>query len=312
MVSIPLLVAIAGPTGSGKSDLAIAIAAQLDGEIINCDSVQMYRGFDIGAAKVPPSERHGIPHHLFDILDPAEVSTAGDYARKARETLREVTQRGKLPVLAGGTGFYLRALIDGLFEGPSRDEALRQRLQAREALRPGSLHRILLRLDPATAGRVHARDVKKVIRALEIRLLSTQPASRMFDSGRDRLEGFRTLKICLNPDREELRERLDRRASEIFSRGLLDEVRNLLAAGVTEQAKPFESIGYAQALRHLRGEITLAEAIESTRIATRQYAKRQRTWFRRERDVFWIDGFGGDPEVQAQAITQIKLDLNMH
>jgi tRNA dimethylallyltransferase len=301
----PLLVAVVGPTGSGKSDLAIAAAVELDGEIINCDSLQIYSYFDIGTAKLPLSERAGIPHHLLDILDAAETFTAGDYARKAREVLKQVTQRGKLPVIVGGTGFYLRALLEGLFAGPVRHEALRERLYAREGRRAGSLHRLLRRFDPVAAGRIHHNDIKKLVRALEVCLISRRNISKMFESGRDRLEGFRTLKIGLDPPREQLYERLNQRAAAMFEKGLLDEVRTLLDSGLPSTAKPFESIGYAQAIQHLQGMISLPEAIESTRIATRHYAKRQLTWFRRE-DVYWLHGFGSDPLIQQRAINKIK------
>ncbi len=198
------LVAIAGPTGSGKSDLALALAERYRGEIVNCDSIQVYRGFDIGAAKLPEAARRGIPHHLIDIVGPGELFTAGEYARRAREALGEISARGRLPILAGGTGFYLRALLDGLFAGPTRDQAVRDRLAARETRRAGSLHRLLRRFDPAAAARIHPNDTPKVMRAVEIRMLSRRPATEMFGNGRQALTGYRTLKLGLLPDREAL------------------------------------------------------------------------------------------------------------
>ena len=219
------MVAVAGPTGSGKSDLALLLAEKFDGEIVNCDSLQVYRHFDIGTAKLPLAERRGIPHHLIDILNPDQLFTAGEYARLARTTIAEISARGRLPIVAGGTGFYLRALLEGLFEGPVRDQPLRDRLSAREARRPGSLHRLLRRLDSAAAGKIHANDIPKVTRALEICLLTRQPVSRLFQRGRDALRGYRTLKLGLLPDREALNPRLDARCAWMFEHGLVEEAQ---------------------------------------------------------------------------------------
>ena len=226
---IPLPVVV-GPTGSGKSDLAIHIALAVGGEIVNCDSLQVYRGFDIGTAKVPAAERQGIPHHLIDIIGPDQLFTAGDYARLATTALREIAERGRIPVVAGGTGFYLRALLDGLFPGPARDETLRTRLEHREGSRAGSLHRILKRLDPATAARIHPNDKNKTMRALEVRLIEGRPLSLLFERGRAPLSGFGPIKLGLDPPRELLYARLNARATAIFERGLVDEVRR--SAGV--------------------------------------------------------------------------------
>lgn len=297
------VIAIVGPTGSGKSALALELAAKFSAEILNCDSLQLYRGFDVGTAKTPASGRRGIAHHLLDVLDPGNGYSAGEYARHAREVIGQIAERGRVPVIVGGTGFYLRALLEGLPKLPVRDEAVRARLAAREKKRPGSLHRLLTRLDAAAGARIHSNDVQKLIRALEIRLLtrSNLPAREFAEP----LRGYRVLKLGLDPDRKGLVERLDARVQAMFSGGLLGEVRGLLAGGATGREKPFESLGYKQALQHLAGTMSLAEAITSTQIETRQYAKRQWTWFRRDAAVHWLKGFGDDPEIQQAAHAKV-------
>ena len=293
------LATIVGPTGSGKSALALCLAQRFGGEIVNCDSLQLYRGFDIGTAKTPAGDRRGIPHHLFDVLMPQESYSAGEYAREARKVIAEIASRGRLPVVVGGTGFYLRALLEGLPALPARDQRLRERLLHRERRHPGSLHRLLSRLEPSAAGRIHANDVQKTMRALEVRLLTQQALPPPAEA--HALEGYAVIKLGLDPDRAALQQHLQDRTRAMFAHGLLEEVRGLLAAGATGDEKPFEALGYKQALRHLRGEITLEQAIESTIVETRQYAKRQRTWFRRDPDIRWLSGFGDNPEILAQA-----------
>jgi tRNA dimethylallyltransferase len=301
----PPLVSIAGPTGSGKSGLSIALAETFGGEIVNCDSLQVYRHFDIGAAKLPESARHGIPHHLIDILDPGEIFTAGQYSRLARETIAAISARGHLPIIAGGTGFYLRALLDGLFEGPSRDQPLRDRLAARETRRRGSLHRLLTRFDSQAAAKIHPHDVPKVTRALEVCLLSRRPVTELYRQGRDRLRGYRALKLGLLPDREALNQRLDERCRAMFQGGLEDEVRRILAMGFPS-VKPFEALGYKQALQSIRGELTPREALFYAQRNTRRYAKRQITWLRKETGIEWLRGFGESPEIRDFAIRRVQ------
>jgi len=300
------LLAVVGPTGSGKSELALSLAESFPGEIVNCDSLQIYRYFDIGTAKLSYAERRGIPHHLLDVADPDELFTAGDYLRLARPLLTEIAARGRLPIVVGGTGLYLRALLGGLFPGPAREPALRERLASREAGRPGSLHRILRRLDPPSAARIHANDTRKLIRALEVCLLERRPLSSLFAEGRDPLPGFRVLVVGLDPPRQALYHRLDERCRRMFAGGLAEECRAILARGFARSAKPFDAFGYRQALALLCGQCSLEQAVEDAQRATRRYAKRQWTWFRREPGVEWFAGFGEDPNLQAAVGERVR------
>lgn len=300
------VVAIAGPTGAGKSELAVRVAEEFNGEVVNCDSLQIYRYFDIGTAKMTPGEMRGIRHHLVGIADPDQVFTAGEYARLGRMALAEITGRGALPVVAGGTGFYLRALFEGLFRGPARDVALRERLAARERRRSGSLHRLLARWDAAAAERIHPNDVPKVMRALEVCLLARRPVTELFREGRDALEGYRMLKIGLAPDRDALYARLDARCRRMFESGLVEEVRSILDRGFQQTVKPFESHGYRQAIQMLRGELNAKEALCYAQRNTRNYAKRQMTWFRKEPEMEWLRGFGEEPHIQDMAFRQVR------
>jgi tRNA dimethylallyltransferase len=365
----PLVVVVLGPTASGKTALALAIARRFQGEIVNCDSVAMYREFDIGTAKPTAAERAEIPHHLLDCVDPLADVSAGEYARQARLILREIASRksasrkkasptedlpknasrqseprSNLPIVSGGTGLYLRALLDGLFAGPQRSEELRRRLRARASQHGAEyLHSILRRLDAAAADRIHANDIPKVIRAVEVCLASrrtsaqpspptssrTSPGSlprnmtELWQQGREPLQGFRVLRLGLNPERETLYARINQRAANMFDErrhdgaqidggrideGLIAETERLLAKH-GDQARPLTSLGYKQALQFLRGELDRESALAAAQQAHRNYAKRQMTWFRREPDVHWLTGFGDDTEIQAKALAIIESEM---
>jgi len=303
------VIAILGPTGSGKSELALRIAAEFAGEVVNCDSLQIYRYFDIGTAKLPAGQRLGIPHHLIDILDPDQLFTAGEYARIARGTLAEISARRRLPVVAGGTGFYLRALLNGLFPGPARDQLLRNRLAERERRRPGSIYRLLGRFDREAVRRIHANDLPKLTRALEVCLLTRRPVTEIYQQGRDELRGYETLKIGLSPPREQLYTRLDQRTEKMFESGLIEEVCGILARGFTASAKPFESHGYRQAVQFLNGDLGISQAVYHSQRNTRRYAKRQMTWFRQEPGIEWFAGFGDEPQIQQAIIDRTRAFL---
>ena len=301
----PLLVVILGPTGSGKTALSLALAQRFGGEIVNCDSVAMYREFDIGTAKPSAAERSLAPHHLFDFVEPTEFMTAGEYARRARQVLTEISERGHLPIVVGGTGLYLRALLEGLFPGPQRSEELRERLRERVASHGSEhLHRILRRLDRATSEKVHANDIPKLIRAIEVCLASRQKMSELWQQGRDPLRGFRILRLGLDPDRGALYEKINLRARMMFESGLLEETKELLQK-YGEAARPLTSLGYKQAMQVVRAELSREQAIQNAQQAHRNYAKRQMTWFRREPDVRWLRGFGDDPRIQQEALLAV-------
>lgn len=298
-----------GPTGSGKTALSLALAERFGGEIVNCDSVAMYREVEIGTAKPAPAERARVPHHLLDFVDPTSYITAGEYARLGRQVLEEIKFRGHLPIVVGGTGLYLRALLEGLFPGPQRWEELRDRLRQRAQSKGSAyLHRLLYRLDPAAAGRIHGNDTPKLIRAIEVCLASRQKMSEMWERGRDSLKGFRILRVGLSPDRKALYERINDRARRMFASGLVEETRRLLE-NYGDTARPLASLGYKQAVQLLGGEIDPQAALSAAQQAHRNYAKRQMTWFRREPEVVWFAGFGDDSEIQRKAIEHVRENL---
>jgi tRNA dimethylallyltransferase len=308
----PLLVVVLGPTASGKTALSLALAERpgIHGEIVNCDSVAMYREFDTGTAKPTASERARAPHHLLDCVAPTDQITAGEYARQARQVLEDIKARGHLPIVAGGTGLYLRALLEGLFPGPQRSEELRERLRERAGSRGSNyLHRMLRRLDRAAAEQIHANDIPKVIRAIEVCLASRQKMTEVWQQrGREPLRGFRILRLGLDPERQALYERIDRRAEQMFEAGLAEETQRLLEKYGAE-AGPLSSLGYKQTMQFLGGELTREQALQAAQQAHRNYAKRQMTWFRREPEVHWLRGFGDEARIQREALARTEKAL---
>ena len=296
------MVAILGPTATGKSALGLALAERYGGEIVNCDSTAVYRGFDIGTDKVAVAERRGIPHHLIDIVDPTGEYTAAQYAADAALVIRAIHQRERLPILVGGTGFYFRALTRGLFPGPGRDQALRTRLEGVAARRGvAGLHRLLKRVDAASAARIQPRDTKRMVRALEVYLLTGRPLTDHFADTRSPLPEVDFLPIGVRLPAAQISERVVRRVDQQFARGLLDEVRELLARGIPETARPFGGLVYRQALEHLRGVRDEASTRALIAQENRQYARRQLIWFRKEPNLIWLDGPGESPETLAAA-----------
>jgi tRNA dimethylallyltransferase len=305
--TLPALVAVVGPTASGKSALGVWLAERLGGEVIACDSTQLYRGFDIGTAKPSVSERRGVPHHLLDVLGPMEEATAGGYRQMALPVLEDLRRRRRLPVFTVGTGLYLRALLDGLADLPQRSEELRERLRGRAATHsPGYLHRVLQRFDRAAAQKIAANDEQKLIRAIEICILARKPLTEVHETGRSPLQGWRALKIGIEPPRGALYGRIHVRTEEMLSRGWTEEVRGLLAGGLPEDGKPFDFIGYRELCAVGRGEMTGEASRSAIEQATRRYAKRQLTWFRKELGVHWLRGFGDDPKVQSAALLHLQ------
>ena len=296
------LVAVVGPTASGKSALGVWLARKFGGEVLACDSTQVYRGFDIGTSKPTGEERDAIPHHLLDLVDPTFPFTAGEYRVRAIAVLEDLRQRLRLPIFTVGTGLYLRALLEGLADVPARSEVLRARLEARaNANSLQYLHRVLRRLDPEAAVRIGARDRPKMIRAIEICLLTGRPLTEVHQAGRTRLEGYSPIKIGLQPPRAALYERIEHRVHTMLDRGWLDEVASLVRSGIPPGAKPLDFIGYSELRAHLEGTITLSAAKKTISQSTRHYAKRQVTWFRKEPMVHWLPGFGDEPAIAAYA-----------
>jgi tRNA dimethylallyltransferase len=301
------LVAIVGPTASGKSTLGIWLAQQLGGDIVVCDSTQLYRGFDIGTAKPAWEARQGVMHHLIDLLEASEETTAGDYRTRAIEKLEQLRANRRLPIFTVGTGLYLRALLEGLAEVPVRSEPLRQKLRESAAKRgPGHLHKILRRLDAAAAKKIASTDEQKLIRAVEVCLLTRRPLTEVYQSARKPLEGWRAIKIGLSPVREALWKRVNARTDAMLAQGWMEEVRELLRSGMAADAKPFDFLGYRELRMVLENKLSLEEARMAIQQATRQYAKRQMTWFRREAEVCWLPGSGDQPAIQKAALEHIR------
>jgi tRNA dimethylallyltransferase len=302
----PLLV-VAGPTASGKTALALRLAEELGGEIVSCDSMAVYRLMEIGTAKPTLAERERVPHHCIDLYWPDEVCTAGDYARHAREAIARIRERGRIPIVAGGTGLYLRALLEGLAPAPKRDEALRDRLRARVETRGSAwLHRVLKRIDPQAAALIHANDVPKLIRSIEVTLAARQPQTQQWQAGREALHGYRVVQMGLapltsKPIRERLYARINGRAAAMFDRGLLTETE-MLRERFGDECRALGALGYVQAMAVLRGEMMLDAAIVAAQQGHRNYAKRQGTWFRKVEAMRWLDGFGDEAAVQEQAL----------
>jgi tRNA dimethylallyltransferase len=308
------LIVIAGPTASGKTSLAIALAERFGGEIVSCDSVAVYQLMDIGSAKPSPEERARVPHHCLDIYWPNEECTAGDYARHAREAIAAIRERGKVPIVAGGTGLYLRALLQGLAPAPQRDEALRERLRARVETKGSTwLHRILQRLDAKATALIHANDVPKLIRSIEVSLAGRAPQTQQWEAGREPLQGYNVMQFVLGPTstgpaREQLYARINERAAAMFDRGLVAETE-MIRKRFGDACRSLGALGYAQAMAVLRGEMTLEAAISAAQQGHRNYAKRQLTWFRREEGMQWLEGFGDDAAVQTATFAAVQKGL---
>jgi tRNA dimethylallyltransferase len=304
------LIVLVGPTASGKTSLAIRLAEEFGGEIVSCDSVAVYREMEIGTAKPTMEERARVPHHMIDVAWPNESCTAGDYSRGAREALEGISGRGRVPIVAGGTGLYLRAMIDGLFDAPvalpGRRERLREIAEKRGA---GYLHRILRRVDARAAEAIHENDVPKVIRAIEVSVSTEGPLTEQWKKkGRDSLEGYRILRLGLNPERGRLYEQINCRAAEMFDRGLVEETERLVER-FGRECRPFGSLGYAQAMAVMDRSMSREEAVADAQQGHRNYAKRQLTWFRREKEMCWLAGCGGDDAVVGESCARVRAFL---
>lgn len=304
------MVVIVGPTASGKSALAGHLAKILDGEVLACDSTQLYRHFNIGTAKPSESDRRGVRHHLIDLYDPHHISTAGEYRRQAITVLEDLRRRARLPILTVGTGLYLRALLEGLADAPLRSEELRARLTAMSARNsPNYLHRILARMDREAAQRISPTDHQKLIRAIEVCVLAGKRISEVHRSGRTPLQGFRAIKIGLVPARTELKARISSRITVMLERGWLEEVRELVHRMPPDSCKPFDFIGYRELRLHLEGVLSLDEAVSRIEQSTRRYAKRQLTWFRKDPEIRWFEGFGDNSAIQEAVEQYLKVQL---
>jgi len=293
----PIVLAVLGPTASGKSALSLSLAASCGGEIINCDSTAVYRGFDIGTDKLTVEERRGIPHHLIDIADPTEAYTAAQFARDAEQAIRAIHRRRRLPILVGGTGFYFRALTRGLFPGPGADEELRARLdRVADRKGPERLHRMLRSVDAESAGRIMPRDRKRLVRALEVYFATGRPLTAHFDATRSLIADCDVVAVALRLPPALTAERVARRVDQQFARGIVAEVTGLLSRGVPADARPFGGLVYRQVMEMLRGARDEPATRELIVRENRRYARRQLIWFRKEPNLMWFDGPGELPE----------------
>ncbi len=309
----PPLVVLVGPTASGKTALALELARSFDLEVISADSRQVYRDLDIGTAKATVEERRQVPHHLLDVVDPDQEFTAADYARLAREAAASVHRRGRLPLVVGGTGLYIRVLCSGLAEAPGADPEFRKELlDEEERGGAGTLHRRLLEVDPGTAERLAPRDRVRIIRALEVFFLTGEPLSRLQARHAFAERPFRTLSLGLSPPREELYRRIDRRTEEMFESGLLQEVQGLLDRGYSPDLKALRTIGYREAIQHLQGGLTLADCLSQVQHRTRRYAKQQRTWFRQDKEIIWVDSFKESARIQELIVNFMQSQRSGH
>ena len=306
----PLLVAVVGPTATGKSKLAIEVAKRFSGEVVSCDSTAVYKGFDIGTDKLSISERQGVPHHLIDVIDGACSYSAAQYARDATAAINAITERGRLPIVAGGSGLYYRALTRGLFDGPGRDEQIRTRL-VRIATKRGIeyLHRLIERVDPVSARRIHQRDEKRLIRALEVYYLTGRPLTEHFSSTRSPIESYAVITLGLHLPLEEISRRVRDRVNEQFQRGIIDEIKSLLNDGLPRDAHPFGGLVYRQVLEHLDGVRDESATRELIAQENRRYARRQLIWFRKEPNLHWINVAGEHPDALQQAVTVLQARL---
>jgi tRNA dimethylallyltransferase len=303
----PLVLAVLGPTASGKTALGLTLAEQHGGEIINCDSTAVYRGFDIGTDKPPMEQRRGIPHHLIDIADPTEVYTAAQFAQDAERAIRDIHARGRVPILVGGTGFYYRALTRGLFPGPGADDELRGRLGRIAARRgPERLHRLLARVDPESATRIMSRDQKRLVRALEVYFMTGRPLTAHFGDTRSLIADCDVVALALRMPAAATSERVARRVDEQFARGIVDEVKGLLARGVPADARPFGGLVYRQVMEMLRGVRDEPATRELIVQENRRYARRQLIWFRKEPNLIWFDGPGEDPATRERVTAALQ------
>jgi tRNA dimethylallyltransferase len=310
-VTAPVLLAVLGPTASGKSALGVALAERFSGEIVSCDSTAVYRGFDIGTDKVPAGEQHHIPHHLLDVVDASSEYSAADYARDAMAAIQAIRDRGRMPILVGGTGFYYRALTRGLFPGPARDDEIRRRLYALAGRRGVErLHRLLAHLDPPSAVRIQPKDLVRIVRALEVYLISGRTLTDHFADTRAPLEGWTVIGLALRPPWDEIAERIARRVDAQFTGGIVDEVRGLLARGVAPTARPFTGYVYKRVLEHVRGERSEADTRELVVRENRHYARRQLIWFRKEPNLVWIQRAGDRDDTIDEAARVVARGLD--